>query len=492
MSALPSQTAVELLSLLARRRVSALELTRAFLERIERIDPQINSYITVTADAALREARRLDRIRGRRGPLHGLPVALKDLCATRGVRTTAGSKILADWVPDFDATVVARLRAAGAVVLGKLNMHELAYGVTTNNPHYGATRNPWDLERVPGGSSGGSGAAVAASLCAGAIGTDTGGSIRIPSAACGVVGIKPTYGRVSRHGIVPLSWSLDHVGPLAKTVEDAALMLGVMAGHDPHDATSSARRVDNYRAAIRRVPKGVRLGIPREYFFDVLDPEVRAAFDRALGVFKRLRLRAASVSLPSLPLTQPAELAIMMPEASAYHARALRERPADFGADVRAFLQMGRTIPATAMVAAQRFRASFATECAAVFERVDALVVPALRDTRAAHQRGGRHRRRPDHRHGDRVVAQHDGLQSDRLTGRGLALRPLDAGTAYRLADRRPAVRRSDRHRRCARLRTGHRVASPAATARRRLTAIAESCTRDAMPADGSARSRAR
>jgi len=181
---LPLKTATELLMLLARREVGALELTQAFLARIERLEPRINSYITVLAESSLREARRLDRARGRRGVLHGLPVAVKDLCATKGVRTTAGSKILADWVPRHDATVVERLRAAGAVLLGKLNMHELAYGVTTNNPHYGPTRNPWNVERVPGGSSGGSAAAVAASLCAGAIGTDTGGSIRIPAAAC--------------------------------------------------------------------------------------------------------------------------------------------------------------------------------------------------------------------------------------------------------------------------------------------------------------------
>ena len=377
-AALPLLPATELLGLLARRRVSSVELTRAFLERIERLDPHINSYITVTLEAALRDARRLDRTRGRRGALHGLPIAVKDLCATKGVRTTAGSKILAAWVPRFDATVVERLRGAGAVILGKLNMHELAYGVTTNNPHYGPTRNPWDLERVPGGSSGGSGAAVAASLCAAAIGTDTGGSIRIPAGACGVVGLKPTYGRVSRHGVVPLSWSLDHVGPLTKTTADAALLLAVIAGRDEHDPTCSTRRVDNYRAALRRSPKGLKLGIPREHFFDLLDPEVRTAFDAALAVCKRLGMRVQPVSIPSLPQAQPAELAIMMPEASAYHARSLQARPQDFGDDVRAFLELGRMVPATVMVAAQRLRARLAAECAAAFERVDALVVPGL------------------------------------------------------------------------------------------------------------------
>jgi aspartyl-tRNA(Asn)/glutamyl-tRNA(Gln) amidotransferase subunit A len=376
--ALTQHTASELVKLLAGRRVSAREVTQAFLDRIERLDPRVNSYITVTADAAVRDARRLDRSTGRRGALHGLPVALKDLCATKGVRTTAGSKILANWVPSFDATVVERLRSAGAVCLGKLNMHELAYGVTTTNPHYGPTRNPWDLERVPGGSSGGSGAAVAASLCAAALGTDTGGSIRIPAAACGVVGLKPTYGRVSRHGIVPLSWSLDHVGPLAKTVEDAALLLGVLAGPDDRDPTCSTRRVENYRAALRRSPKGMKLGIPREHFFDVLDEEGRLAFDAALATLRRLGVRQVPVSIPSLALSQPAEMAIMGPEASAYHARMLRQRPNDFGADVRFLLEIGRLVPATSMVAAQRLRARLAAECAAAFARVDALVVPSL------------------------------------------------------------------------------------------------------------------
>jgi aspartyl-tRNA(Asn)/glutamyl-tRNA(Gln) amidotransferase subunit A len=376
--ALPLMTATELVGLVARRKVGVLELTRAFLDRIDSVDRHINSYLTVTADAAVRAARALDRRSGRRGALHGLPIAFKDLCATKGVRTTAGSKILADWTPPFDATVVQRCRAAGAVMLGKLNMHELAYGVTTDNPHYGPTRNPWDVERIPGGSSGGSGAAVAASLCAAALGTDTGGSIRIPAAACGVVGVKPTYGRVSRHGVVPLSWSLDHVGPLAKTVDDAALLLSVLAGHDPCDATSSARRVDPYRAVLRRTPKGMKIGVPREHFFDVLGDDVRQAFDDALQVLRRLGLRQTVVSIPSLVHVQAAATAIMMPEASAYHARALRARPDDFGPDVRALLQLGRLVPATAMVAAQRLRARLAAECAAVFKRVDALVVPSL------------------------------------------------------------------------------------------------------------------
>ncbi len=371
------KTLAELTGLLARRKVGAVEVTQAFLDRIERIDPRLNTYITVTAEAALRQARQLDRRRGAQGSLHGVPLGLKDLCATKGIRTTAGSKILSDWVPRTDATVVERCRNAGAVVLGKLNMHEFAFGVTTNNPHFGATHNPWDLERIPGGSSGGSGAAVAASLCAGALGTDTGGSIRIPASLCGVVGLKPTYGRVSRHGIVPLSWSLDHVGPLAKTVEDAALLLQVLAGADPRDATCSTRAVPNYRTALRRSPKGMRLGIPREHFFDVLDAEVRSAFDAAVATLKRLGLRTRAVSIPSLPQTQSAEVAIMAAEATTYHAHNLRLRGDDFGADVRLPLELGRMIPATTFLAAQRLRARLAAECAAAFEQADVLLVPS-------------------------------------------------------------------------------------------------------------------
>jgi aspartyl-tRNA(Asn)/glutamyl-tRNA(Gln) amidotransferase subunit A len=245
------------------RRLSPVELTEAYLARIERLNPAINAYVTVTGERAQADARRAaDEIAksGPRGPLHGIPIALKDLCDTAGIRTTAGGKFFADHVPKADCAVARRLREAGSVLLGKLNTHEFAYGVTTDNPHFGTTRNPWDPSRIPGGSSGGSGAAIAASLAGGTIGTDTGGSIRIPAALCGAVGFKPTYGRVSKAGIFPLSFIFDHAGPITRTVEDAAIMLEAVAGYDPADPTSERVPVDRYTEALAWSPKGLRVG----------------------------------------------------------------------------------------------------------------------------------------------------------------------------------------------------------------------------------------
>ncbi|MBI4877238.1 MAG: Asp-tRNA(Asn)/Glu-tRNA(Gln) amidotransferase GatCAB subunit A, partial [Acidobacteria bacterium] len=235
-------TILEAAAALRAREVSSIELTRQSLQRTARLNPQLNAFLTPTEDLALEQARKADGELGGgvdRGPLHGIPIALKDVFSTRGIRTTCGSKLFADHVPATDAAVVESLRAGGAVLMGKLNMHELAYGITSNNPHYGAVRNPWDLERVPGGSSGGSGAAVAAGLVFMAMGSDTGGSIRIPASYCGVVGLKPTSGRVSRYGVMPLDFSLDHMGPLARSVRDAAAALNRLAGHDVRDDTSS-------------------------------------------------------------------------------------------------------------------------------------------------------------------------------------------------------------------------------------------------------------
>ncbi len=274
-------TLLEAAAALRARRVSAVELATESLARIESLEPRLNSFITVTGDRALARARQADRELAAAGvplgPLHGIPVALKDLFATRGVRTTCGSKVYADFVPDYDAAVVERLEAAGAVVMGKLNMHELAYGVTSANPHFGPVRNPWDVERSPGGSSGGAGAAVAAETVFAAMGSDTGGSIRIPASFCGTVGLKPTYGRVSRYGALPLAYSLDHMGPLARTVRDAAVVLEAIAGHDRRDDTSSRRPIESYVPAEGCPIRGLAIGVPENYFFERLDPEVEAA-----------------------------------------------------------------------------------------------------------------------------------------------------------------------------------------------------------------------
>ncbi|MBM4299272.1 MAG: hypothetical protein FJ143_16160, partial [Deltaproteobacteria bacterium] len=275
---LENRTIATLAPEIEHRKVSVLELTQLFLQRIERVNPLVNAYLTIAAEQALADAAAADGeiAAGRyRGPLHGIPFSIKDNFATRGLRTTSGSKVLADWIPDFDATVVAKLKAAGAIILGKTNMNEWALGGTTINPFYGATRNPWDQARIAGGSSGGSAAAMSARLCLGSIGSDSAQSVRNPASICGVVGLKPTYGRVSQFGTVPGTgaYSCNHTGVMAHTVEDAALVLEILAGHDPKDPLSAAAPVARYSAAIGRSVHGMRIGILRGYFDEVVSAE---------------------------------------------------------------------------------------------------------------------------------------------------------------------------------------------------------------------------
>jgi aspartyl-tRNA(Asn)/glutamyl-tRNA(Gln) amidotransferase subunit A len=363
-----------------RRSLSATELTRAYLERIARRDGELRAYITVCEAAALAAAAAADReIAGGkyRGPLHGIPIALKDLVMTRGVRTTCGARILKDWVPETDATVAARLAEAGAILLGKLNMHEFAYGPTGVNALYGTPRNPWDGTRMPGGSSSGSAVAVAAGLAAGALGTDTGGSIRIPAAFCGIVGLKPTYGRVSRAGVIPLAWSLDHVGPMTRTVTDAALMLQVLAGRDAADPSTVALPVPDYQAALRGDLCGLRLGIPRDFFFAHLEPEIREAVQETAGRLQSQGAAVEEVRLPRISLAGAASFAIMRAEATAYHESYLRSRPGDYGADVRGRLMAGQFLPATQYLKGQRARQVLRAEVDATLTRVHALLAPA-------------------------------------------------------------------------------------------------------------------
>src|SRR5690349_20977435 len=281
------------------RELSPVELVKLMLDRIERLNPKLNAYITVTAELALAQAKKAEAElfspRGRkghrdRGPLHGIPLSLKDNIFTAGIRTTAGSKILQDFIPKEDAAVVGKLKIAGAVILGKTNMHEFAYGVTSNNPHFGPVRNPWDLSRIAGGSSGGSAAAVAAGLCYGSIGTDTGGSIRIPSGLCGIAGLKPTWGRISREGIIPLSPAFDCAGPLARTIGDIALVTGILY-------TRVSREPDMAKpSTLRANPRKFCLGVPRQLFFDALSPEVHKAFDAALLEFSRHGVTSKDIS----------------------------------------------------------------------------------------------------------------------------------------------------------------------------------------------------
>jgi aspartyl-tRNA(Asn)/glutamyl-tRNA(Gln) amidotransferase subunit A len=377
---LTTLTIAEASGLMAGKALSPVELTEAALQRISALNPRLNAFITVLEDRARAAAKAAEQemmSRRRRGPLHGIPIALKDLCATKGVRTTAGSKILADHTPIDDATVTQRLAEAGTILLGKTHMNEFAYGPDGDNGHYGRVRNPWDLERITGGSSSGSGAALAASLCLGALGSDTGGSIRIPAALCGIAGLKPTYGRISRHGLTPLSWSLDHAGPMAKTVEDVALLLQAMAGHDAKDPGSAQRPVPEYAAALSGDVRGLRIGIPREYFFDVIDPEVEDAVRQATQVLERSGASLHAVSWPALRYVTLAALIIVLVEASAVHEAWIRTRPQDYSPDIALRLKWGLLLPAPAYVKAQRLRAMLCREAAQLWSQVDVLITPA-------------------------------------------------------------------------------------------------------------------
>ena len=360
------------------REISPVELTDAYLCRIEALNPRINAYITVTAQRARADARRAtDEIAaGRsRGPLHGIPVALKDLFETAGIRTTGGGKFHADHVPAHDCPVARRLRDAGTILLGKLNTHEYAYGVTTNNPHYGATHNPWNLEHIPGGSSGGSGAAIAAGLATATLGTDTGGSIRMPASVCGVVGLKATYGRVSKAGVLPLSYLFDHAGPITRTVEDAALVLNAIAGYDPMDATTVRTPVDDYTSRIRTGLQGLRIGIPRDYFFDHLDSEVAAAVENAIAELRTLGADVRDVEVPGVAIGVGALFGLVLAEAQEIHAHALRTRPQDFGADVRQLLT-GPSPDTETLMQSLRARDALSVSMRQALESVDLLVTP--------------------------------------------------------------------------------------------------------------------
>jgi aspartyl-tRNA(Asn)/glutamyl-tRNA(Gln) amidotransferase subunit A len=324
MSDLVLLSAAEQARRVRRRQVSAAELVRAHLERIDAVDEHIGAFLTVARDAALARAREIDAALGRGedpGPLAGVPVALKDLLVTEGIETTAGSRILAGWIPPYEGAAVARLRRAGAIVLGKLNLDEFAMGSSTENSAFKVCKNPWDRSRVPGGSSGGSAAALASFQCAAALGTDTGGSIRQPAAFCGIVGLKPTYGRVSRHGVIAYASSLDQVGPMARTVEDAALVLEIIAGFDDHDATSIDAPVPRYRDALDQGVRGLRIGLPREYFADGVDPEVAGAVDRAIAVYRTLGAELVPVSLPHTEHALPTYYLLAPAEASSNLAR---------------------------------------------------------------------------------------------------------------------------------------------------------------------------
>ena len=363
--------------------LSPVELTAACLERIEALDDRVNAFITVTDDDAVYEAREIeaDLSRGDAvGPLAGVPLGLKDLFDTAGIRTTAGSRFFADRIPDRDAAVVEKLRGAGAVIIGKLNMHEWALGVTNDNPHFGACRNPWALDRIPGGSSGGSAAALAAGMCFGALGSDTGGSIRIPAALCGVVGLKPTYGRVSTRGVVPLSWHLDHVGPMARRVTDVALLFDVIAGRDPADPGSEDVTVDDTLRGIDEGVAGWRIGVIGDEWLGDLDAEVRSAVGAAVEALASAGAWIEPQDAPELPDAARLNGLMTTSDAAAFHRERLETLPNDFGADVLARLRRGASYSAPDYADARRqqtiLRRTFASWFAERGGPLDAVVLP--------------------------------------------------------------------------------------------------------------------
>jgi aspartyl-tRNA(Asn)/glutamyl-tRNA(Gln) amidotransferase subunit A len=363
------------------REVSSVELVKESLRTIREQQPLLNAFITITEDLALQQGRRADEELARgvdRGPLHGIPYSLKDVFATRGIRTTSGSKILADHIPDHDSAVYEKLTEAGAVLLGKNGMHELAYGITSDNPHFGTIRNPRNTDCIPGGSSGGSAAAVASDQVFFSIGTDTGGSIRVPAAYCGCVGLKPTSGRVSRHGVLPLDFSLDHVGPLTRTVRDASLVMNAIAGFDRRDDTSSGQPVPDYVPGSGDVSlSGSRIGIPENFFNEGVSPAVASAFDHALKSAEKRGAKLVPVTVPAPGEINVVGRLILLVEASAAMEPYLARR-SDFGADVLTLLDQGQLISGADYVNAQRLRRLYQKRWAAVWEHSDVVFTPTV------------------------------------------------------------------------------------------------------------------
>jgi aspartyl-tRNA(Asn)/glutamyl-tRNA(Gln) amidotransferase subunit A len=377
----------EISALLAKRTISPVELTQLFLRRIEQHNPALNALLTVTSEHALRAARRAEKIllhprslRRDGAALLGIPITIKDNIWTRGIQSTAGSKILQDFVPSEDSTAARKIGRAGAILLGKTNLNEFAYGITGSNAHYGAVHNPWALDRISGGSSSGSAAAIAAGLCVASVGTDTGGSIRVPSGFCGITGLKPTFGRVSVFGVQPLSPSLDHVGPLARSVSDAAILLGVIAGRDAMDPTSANKKVEDFHGALKKPIRKFRLGRPREHYWEKLDPEVRRAADAAVRDMEKRGAVVREVSLPHLKESLGAATDVSTAEIYHVHESAgyFPARAADYGESVRNRIAAGANVLAHRFLAGLDVRKRLLAEFDAAFQEVDAIVAPTL------------------------------------------------------------------------------------------------------------------
>ena len=372
-------SAGKLSRLIRGKELSPVEVVDAHLARIDALEPTLNSFITLLPDQARASARKAEEEiqAGRyRGPLHGVPLGLKDLYHVAGVRNTAGTRVFDNYFPEVDGTVASRFKEAGAVLLGKLNMHQLAYGPTGENPDYGNMHNPWDPQRIAGGSSGGSGSAAASGQCTLTMGTDTGGSIRIPSAMCGLAGLKPTYGRLSRHGLTPLVWCLDHAGPMTRTVEDCALVMNAVAGYDPKDPASANVPVPDYSRALTGDIKGLRVGVPKEYFEVPVDPQVEQAVRKAISLLGELGATVTEVSWPIYHQAAPISTTILMGESTACHSELVRTRGPQLAPAVRLRIEAGFFISAADYLQAQRARALFNRQSRDLLNEVDILAGP--------------------------------------------------------------------------------------------------------------------
>jgi len=377
-SDLVSKPAHELAALIKSRQISPVELAKAYLDRIAMLNPGVNAFITVTADLALKQAREAEKQIGAGkylGPLHGIPYAPKDILATKGIRTTNGSKVTADWVPAYESTITARLNRAGAIMIGKLNLLEFAMGSGVDSG-FGPARNPWALEYSPSGSSSGSGAALIADMVPLSIGTDTGGSIRGPAANCGIVGLKQTYGRVSRYGVTTLSWTLDHAGPMTRSVADAAAMLQAIAGADPKDPTAAKRPVPSYAQSMTGNVKGLRIGVPTNYFFERDRPEIETAVRTAISMLGKMGAAIVDVEVPHAKYAGSAGWIVAMAEAACFHEKRLREKPELFDPLVRERLDAAKFYPATDYIKALRVRTILMNEMRQVFAKCDVMAVP--------------------------------------------------------------------------------------------------------------------
>jgi aspartyl-tRNA(Asn)/glutamyl-tRNA(Gln) amidotransferase subunit A len=368
----------ELSELIRNKKVSPVEVTRATLDRIEKLNPKLNAYITVTADLAMKSAKEAEseiQQKKWRGPLHGIPIALKDLFDTAGIKTTAGSNVFKDRVPAQDAEVVRKLKSAGVVLVGKTNMHEFAFGGSSLVTAFGGVHNPWDVNRIAGGSSGGSASAVAGGLCYGALGSDTAGSIRQPAAYCGLAGLKPTYGLVSTRGVVPLSWSLDHVGPLARTVADTAILLQAIAGYDPEEITSVRMDVPNYSAALVQRPTSIRVGVAHDFFFEGLEPEIQDATNRAIAVIQKLTAGVTEVMIPARD-QEELRATVRLAEAYAYHAEFMAKTPELYQRETLARLRPGVDVTTIAYIHGRQQLDRTRRTTVEVFRKVDVIVTP--------------------------------------------------------------------------------------------------------------------